>query len=68
MMGELVDGKILSQDAYSADDQWPPAQLFGKGAPHHRLDTGGILIVISLLSLGLWATIWGAIVLFSAAP
>jgi hypothetical protein len=68
MKGELVDSKIVSHDSYSVDDRWPPAQPFGKRLPHGRLDTGATLIVVSLLSLGLGAAIWGAVAsLFSAA-
>jgi hypothetical protein len=66
MMGELVDSKIVLHDAYSIDDRWPPVQPLGERAPHNRLDTGASLIVVSLLSLGLWAAIWGAVA-FSAA-
>ena len=31
-------------------------------------DTGASLIVILLLSLGLWAIIWGAVALFCLGP
>jgi hypothetical protein len=66
--GELVDSKILLHDAFSVDDRRPPAQRFGKRATHHRLGTGTTLILVSLLSLGVWAVIWGAVAsLFSAA-
>jgi hypothetical protein len=68
MMGELVDSKFVLHGPHSVDDRWPPAQPFGKRVPHRRLDEGPTLIVISLLSLGLWAAIWGAVAsLFSAA-
>jgi hypothetical protein len=68
MTAELVDSKIVLHDAYSVDDRWPPAQSFGRRAPHHRLGTGAALIVVSFLSLGVWAAIWGAVAsLFSAA-
>jgi hypothetical protein len=40
-------------------DWTPPAQPFEKPAPYHRPDTGATLIAVSLLSLGLWAAIWG---------
>jgi hypothetical protein len=61
MTGELVDSKTVLHDAYSVDDRWLPAQSFRKRAPHHRLGTGATLIVVSLLSLGVWAAIWGAV-------
>jgi hypothetical protein len=48
-------------------DWTPPAQPFEKPAPYHRPDTGATLIAVPLLSLGLWAAIWGAVAaLFSA--
>jgi hypothetical protein len=56
-----VDNNNRSQGAYSGNDRRLPAQPpFERPAPHHRLDTGAYLIVTVLLSLGLWATIWGA--------
>jgi len=67
-MGGLMDSKILSHGAYSADDCTLLVQPFGKRAPDHRLDTGAYLIMTVLLSLGVWAAIWGAVAsLFSAA-
>jgi hypothetical protein len=53
MMGALVDSNIRSQGAYSANDRRLPTEP----------DTGTYLIVISLLSLGLWATIRGTVTL-----
>jgi hypothetical protein len=50
-----VDSNIRSRRAYSADDQ-----LRHRG-PDPRLDRGTSLIVILLLSLGLWAGIWAAV-------
>ena len=68
MTGELVDSKVVLQDAHSVDDRWLPAESFRKRARHDRLGTGAALIVVSFLSLGVWAAIWGAVAsLFSAA-
>ena len=68
MTGELVDSKVVLHDSQSVDDRWLPAQSFGKRAPHDRLGTGAALIVVSFLSLGVWAAIWAAVAsLFSAA-
>ena len=55
-----MDNNNRSQGAYAGNDRRLPAQPFERRAPHHRLDTGAYLIVTVLLSLGLWATIWGA--------
>ena len=38
-----------------------PAEPFEKLKPHDWPDTGASLILISLLSLGLWAAIWGTV-------
>jgi hypothetical protein len=60
-----VDNNIC---AYSGSDWRLLAQPFEKRAPDHRLDTGAYLIVTVLLSLGIGATIWGAVTsLFSVA-
>jgi hypothetical protein len=64
--GGLVDSKIRSHDVYSSNDWGLPAQPFEKPAPYHRLDTGASLIATLLLSLGLWAAIWGATSLAAA--
>jgi hypothetical protein len=58
-----VDSKIR----YDADAWGLPAEPFQKHQADDWPDTGASLIRISLLSLGLWAAIWGAVALFSAA-
>ena len=60
-----MDSKIRSHSAYSANDWKVPAQPFEERASRY---TGASLIVTLLLSLGLWAAIWGAVTsLFSVA-
>ena len=56
-----MDSKILSQGAYFVNDHGPPTRPVEKRALYDRPDTGTALIVTLLLSLGLWATIWGAV-------
>jgi hypothetical protein len=43
-----------------------PTEPYEKPAPYDRLGKGTTLIAISLLSLGLWAAIWGATSLAAA--
>jgi hypothetical protein len=64
----VEDNNIRSHGAYYVNDRRLMAQPYDRPAPHHRLDTGAYLIVTVLLSLGIWAAIWGAVdSLFSAA-
>ena len=59
--------EIRSLGAYFANDWRLPAAPFGKISPYDKGDTGVCLALITLLSLGLWAAIWGAVAsLFSA--
>jgi len=56
-----VDSKIRLQSPYSINDWRRPAQPFEKHAPYGRPDIGASLITTLLLSLGLWAAIWGVV-------
>ena len=60
----LVDSKIRSHGEYSNGAL--SAEPDERVAPYDRTDTGAYLIVILLLSLGLWAAIWGAVASLSA--
>jgi len=58
--GSLVNSKNRLQSPYSVNDRRRPAQLLeerGRGRP----DMGTSLITTLLLSLGLWAAIWGVV-------
>jgi hypothetical protein len=57
-----VDSKIRCD----ADALGLPAEPFDNHQAYDWRDTGGSLILISLLSLGLWAAIWGATSLAAA--
>jgi len=61
-----VDRKFLVKDTYVTNDR-PTVRSIGKRTLDHRLDTGAFLIVVLLLSLGLWAAIWEAAISVSAA-
>ena len=45
----------------------PAAEPFHKRAPDERPNTGSILIVTLLLSLALWAAIWGTVKISASA-
>jgi hypothetical protein len=63
-----VESKIRSHGAYFVNDWRLWAQPFEEITSHDRPGTGPYLVLISLLSLGLWAGIWGAVAsLFSAS-
>jgi hypothetical protein len=56
-----VDSKIRSHSAYSANDRRLPVRTSEKRVSCDRLSTGPTLIVTLLLSLALWAGIWGIV-------
>ena len=63
----LVESKIPSDGGYFANDWRLLAAPFEKISSYNQPDTGVCLVLISLMSLGLWAAIWGAVAsLFSA--
>ena len=59
--GELVADRSLLAGTYSSDDRRSLDQLLRERVPDHQPDTRASLIVTVLLSLGIWATIWGAV-------
>ena len=65
MMGELVDSKIRSHASHPVINWGAPAEPFEKREPDDRPDKGAYLIIISLLSLGLWAAIWAVVASFA---
>ena len=68
MTGELVAHSSLLAGTYSLDDRWSAERPLGERASEYRPDAPEHLIVTVLLSLGIWAAIWGAVAsLFSAA-
>ena len=61
--------KIRSQGAYSVDDWSGLTQPLERPAPYDRPDIEASLIATLLLSLGIWAGIWGIVAsLASIAP
>jgi hypothetical protein len=63
-----VESKIRSQGAYFVHHLKLWAEPFQAISSDDRPDIGAYLALISLLSLGLWAAIWGAVAsLFSAS-
>jgi hypothetical protein len=66
MTEELVDSKFLLKGACCADDR-PTGRSIRKRTPDDRTDIAESLIVVLLLSLGLWAAIWKAVTSVSAA-
>jgi hypothetical protein len=66
MTGELVAHNSLLPGTYSLDDRWSAERPLGKRASDHRPDAPTYLIVTVLLSLGLWAAIWGTVASLAA--
>jgi len=64
--GSLVNSKIRLQSPYSVNDWRRPAQPSEKRAPYGRPGIGASLITTLLLSLGLWAAIWGTVASLAA--
>jgi hypothetical protein len=62
----MLESKVLSAGAYSADDR-PPIRPLKKRAPYPRMDKRPALMVVLLLSLGLWAAIWGVVASLASA-
>ena len=62
MEGIWMDSKIRCD----ADALGLPPELFEKHQAYDWPDTGASLILISLLSLGLWAAIWGTVASLAA--
>jgi hypothetical protein len=66
--GKLADSTIRWHNAHSVHDRRPLNEPPAERALYNRLGTGAYLIVIGLLSLGLWAAIWAVVTsLISAA-
>jgi hypothetical protein len=66
--GELVDSEILLTTAYSAD-QRSSVRWIEDRTPHHWSDGASLTVVLllSLLSLGVWAAIWLAVASLASA-
>jgi hypothetical protein len=62
----MVAPKSLLERPYSAED-WLPVRPLGKRALDPRLSRVASLIVISLLSLGLWVAISEAVISVASA-
>ena len=62
-----MDSKIRFESLYSINEERGPAEPFKKSALYGRPELGASLIMTLLLSLGLWAAIWGALVCFASA-
>ena len=62
-----METKIRSHGAHFANNCRQRVRPFREITPDDQLNAGARLVLILLLSLGLWAAIWGAVAsLFSA--
>ena len=61
MTEALVDPSGFSPHIFSVSERKSADRLVENRDPDLRLGTGVSLIIISLLSLGLWAGIWAAV-------
>jgi hypothetical protein len=68
MKGGLADSKIRLESSYSVNDWRRLAEQFEKHAPYGRPNIRASLITTLLLSLGLWAGIWGVVALIGFGP
>ena len=62
-----MDSKIRFESLYSINEERGPAEPFKKSALYGRPELGASLIMTLLLSLGLWAAIWGALASLASA-
>ena len=63
---KMVAPNDLLEEPYSAED-WLTVRPLGERTLHPRLSRVGSLIVISLLSLGLWVAISEAVISIASA-
>ena len=56
-----MESNIRSHGACLANDGRVPGAPFEKISSYNKPDTGVCLVLVSLLSLGLWAAIWAAL-------
>jgi hypothetical protein len=57
-MEELLNSRNPLEGVYLVHSRRQPVQPLGKRALHPRMDKGAALILILLLSFGLWVAIW----------
>jgi hypothetical protein len=62
----MLDRKVLLGGGYS-EDAWPSPRPLWERALHPRLSPLSSLVVILLLSFGLWAAIWATLTSLASA-
>ena len=62
-----MNSRIPWKGSYLVDPRRQPVQPLGERALHPRLDRAASLILILLLSLGLWAGIWAVVASLASA-